>query len=154
VFCLKIKCTEPITGCVGDSVKRLSKDYRSAEARRFHNLYVKTGIGVRSIAISVSVCLFVCLLSVLLLVFVSKKSREYRTGSGIYGGMYLPPYWANVCKTVRPMLSDRCPVCPVLSCLSCLSFCDIRALWLNGWTDQDETWHAGSPRPWPHCVRW
>jgi len=49
------------------------------------------------------------------------------------------------------MLSDRClsvlscPVCPV---------CDVRALWPNGWTDQDETWHAGRPRPWPHCVRW
>jgi len=28
-------------------------------------------------------------------------------------------FWATVCKTVRPMLSDRCPVCPV--CLSCLS---------------------------------
>jgi len=25
-------------------------------------------------------------------------------------------FWATVCKTVRPMLSDRCPVCPV--CLS------------------------------------
>jgi len=20
--------------------------------------------------------------------------------------------------------------------------------------DQDETWHVGRPRPWPHCVRW
>ena len=20
--------------------------------------------------------------------------------------------------------------------------------------DQDETWHAGRPRPWPHCFRW
>ena len=20
--------------------------------------------------------------------------------------------------------------------------------------DQDETWHAGKPRPWPHCVKW
>jgi len=20
--------------------------------------------------------------------------------------------------------------------------------------DQDETWHAGRPWPWPHCVRW
>ena len=27
-------------------------------------------------------------------------------------------FWATVCKTVRPMLSDRCPVCPVLSVLS------------------------------------
>ena len=39
-------------------------------------------------------------------------------------------------------------------CLSCLSVCDVRALWPNGWTDQDETWHAGRSRPWPHCVRW
>ena len=38
-----------------------------------------------------------------------------------------------------------CPVCPV---------CNVRALWPNGWTDQDETWHAGRPPPWPHCVRW
>ena len=57
------------------------------------------------------------------------------------------------------MLSDRClSVCPVsvcLSvCLSVLSVCDVRALWPNGWTDQDETWHAGRPRPWRHCVRW
>jgi len=34
-------------------------------------------------------------------------------------------------------------VCPV---------CDVGALWPNGWTDQDETWHAGRPRPRPHCV--
>ena len=40
-------------------------------------------------------------------------------------------------------------------CLSvCLSVCNVRALWPNGWTDQDETWHAGRPQPWPHCVRW
>jgi len=38
-----------------------------------------------------------------------------------------------------------CPVCPV---------CNVRAMWPNGWTDQDEAWHAGTPRPWPHCVRW
>ena len=43
------------------------------------------------------------------------------------------------------MLSDRCSV---------LSACNVRALWTNGWTDQDKTWHAGRPRPWPHCVRW
>jgi len=56
--------------------------------------------------------------------------------------------WASVCKTVNPMLSVRC-----LSCLSC-PVCNVRVLWPNGWTDQDETWHAGRPRPWPHCVRW
>ena len=52
----------------------------------------------------------------------------------------------TVSKTVRPMLSDRC--------LSVLSVCNVRALYTNGWTDQDETWHAGRPRPWLHCVRW
>jgi len=36
------------------------------------------------------------------------------------------------------MLSVRCPVC-----LSVLSVCDIGVSWPNGWTDQDETWHAG-----------
>ena len=45
------------------------------------------------------------------------------------------------------MLSDRC-----LSCLSS-PVCDVGVLWPNGWTDQDETWHAGRPRPQPHCVR-
>ena len=44
------------------------------------------------------------------------------------------------------MLSDRCPIC--------LSVCDVGVLWPNGWTDQDETWHAGRPWPRPHCVRW
>ena len=44
-------------------------------------------------------------------------------------------FWATACKTVRPMLSDRC--------LSCLSICDVGVLSPNGWMDQDETWHAG-----------
>ena len=39
-------------------------------------------------------------------------------------------------------------------CLSALSVCNVRALWSNGWTPQDGTWHSGRPRPWPHCVRW
>ena len=60
-------------------------------------------------------------------------------------------FWATVCRTVRPMISVRC--LSVLSVLSCPVY-DVHALWPNGWTDQDETWHAGRPRPWPHCVRW
>jgi len=55
-------------------------------------------------------------------------------------------------------------VCPV---------CNVSALWPNDWMDnnnlicrapecqrlqrcwdQDETWHAGRPRPQTHCVRW
>jgi len=59
-------------------------------------------------------------------------------------------YWATVCKTVRPFaLWYRSVVC-----LTCLSVCNVRALWPNGWTDQDETWHADRPRPQPHCVKW
>ena len=46
------------------------------------------------------------------------------------------------------MLSDRRPVCPVLS------VCNVGVLWPNSWMDQDETWHAGRPWPWPHCFRW
>jgi len=57
-------------------------------------------------------------------------------------------FWATVCKTVRPMLSDRRPV------LSVLSVCNVGALWPNGWMDQNETWRGGRPRRWPHCVRW
>ena len=46
------------------------------------------------------------------------------------------------------MLSARCLSCPVMSVCP---VCDVRALWPNGWTDQDETWQAG--RPWPcHIV--
>jgi len=59
---------------------------------------------------------------------------------------YFCHFWATVCKTVRPMLSVRC--------LSVLSVCNVCTLWPNGWTDQDETWHAGRPRPWPLCITW
>jgi len=60
-------------------------------------------------------------------------------------------FWATVCKTVRPMLSDRHPVlyvCPVLS------VCNVGVLWPNGWTDQNETLYAGRRWLWPHCLRW
>ena len=38
-------------------------------------------------------------------------------------------FWATVCKTVRPMLSDRCPVCPVLSVT--LVYCGQTAEWIK-----------------------
>jgi len=43
------------------------------------------------------------------------------------------------------MLSDR-----FLSV--CLSVCLSVTLVPNGWMDQDETWHGGTPRPWPHLL--
>ena len=56
----------------------------------------------------------------------------------------------------RPVVKRfaRCYWTVVLSvCLSVCPVCDVHALWPNGWTDQDETRHAGRPRPWPLCVR-
>jgi len=50
---------------------------------------------------------------------------------------------ATVCKTVGPILLNRCLSCPV---------CDVCILWPNGWMDQDEAWHAGRPRPWPYVL--
>jgi len=60
-------------------------------------------------------------------------------------------FWTTVCKTVRPMLLDRCPVLSV--CLSVCPVCNVGALWPNDWVDQDETWQACRPQLWPHCVR-
>ena len=63
----------------------------------------------------------------------------------IFGRLFVK--WFALCyrSIVCPVLP--CPVCPVCH------VCDVRTLWPNGWTDQDETWLAGRPRPRPHCVR-
>jgi len=55
-------------------------------------------------------------------------------------------FWGTVCKTVRPMLSDRClSVCPV--CLSVtLAYCGQTVECIK-----IKTLHARRPRPWPHC---
>ena len=55
------------------------------------------------------------------------------------------PFVKKFALWYQTVVCPICPVCPV---------CDVGVLWPNGWTDQDETWHAGRPRPWPHCVRW
>ena len=51
----------------------------------------------------------------------------------------------------RFTLCYRTVVC--LSVLSC-PVCNVGVLWPNGCTIPDETWRAGRPRNWPHCVRW
>jgi len=41
-------------------------------------------------------------------------------------------FWATLCQTVRPMLSDRCPVCSVLSVLSVtLMYCGQTVGWIE-----------------------
>ena len=44
-------------------------------------------------------------------------------------------------------------VCYRTVVLSVCPVCNVGVLWPNGWMDQDENWHAGTPRPWLHCVR-
>ena len=39
-------------------------------------------------------------------------SAQYRR-SVIYNSPFFLHFWATVCKTIRPMLSVRCPVCLV-----------------------------------------
>jgi len=77
--------------------------------------------------------------SVQLLLTVSVDKNLYYTFWYIFVFIFL----ATVCRMVRPMLSD----------CSVLSVCDVVVLWPNGWMDQDKTWHADRPWPWPHCVR-
>jgi len=72
---------------------------------------------------------------------------HFVTEVDVSAGLTLNGFWATVCKTVHPVLSVHC-------LFVCLSVCNVRALWPNGWMDQDETWHAGRPRSWPHSVRW
>jgi len=38
-------------------------------------------------------------------------------------------FWATVCKTVRPMLSDRCPLC-LSVCLSVCHVCPVLSITL------------------------
>jgi len=74
------------------------------------------------------------------------EAANYRCGrleSAIFGRPFV--------KRFAPLLSDRC--LSVLSCPVCLSVCNVGVLWPNGWTHQDEIWHTGRPRPWPHCIR-
>jgi len=62
-----------------------------------------------------------------------------------YGGYWLlvfgRPFVKRFALCYRTVVLSACPVC------------NVDALWPNGWTDQDEIWHAGRPPPWPHCVR-
>jgi len=69
--------------------------------------------------------------------FASLKSKSYsrlQTYKMCPCAFLYHSFSVTVCKTVRPMLSDRCPVC-----LSVLSGCDVGALWPHGWMDQDDT---------------
>jgi len=78
--------------------------------------------------------------------------RAFRTNSTRPHGLRRVEYSTTDYIFERPFvkrfaLCYRSVVCPV--CLSVCPVCDVRAVWPNGWMDQDETWHAGRPRPWP-----
>ena len=61
-----------------------------------------------------------------------RSSSSISSSSSIILSFIASPY------AIRPL-----SVCPV---------CNVGVLWPNGWMDQDETWRACRPRPWPHCV--
>jgi len=63
------------------------------------------------------------------------------TGSAVFGRPFVKRF-ALCYRTIVCLSCDSCPVC------------DVGVLWPNRLTDQDETWQAGRPRLWPHCVRW
>jgi len=68
-----------------------------------------------------------------------------------------PSRWALAHILVGRPFVKRFALCyQSVVCLSCpvLSVCDVGVLRPNGWTDQDETWRAGRPRPIRLCVRW
>jgi len=52
-------------------------------------------------------------------------------------GVFGRPFVKRFALCYRSVVCLSCPVC-----LSLCPVCDVRALWPNGWTDQDESWHA------------
>jgi len=56
--------------------------------------------------------------------------------------------WACTCLKIMAIIDF---VCWQWKCIIVLSVCNFGVLWPNSWTDQDEAWHAGNPRPWPQC---
>ena len=75
--------------------------------------------------------------------------RHFVTLSDIQGHSHIPSLY----KVFGRPFVKRFALCYRTVVLSVLSVCDVGALWPNAWMDQDETWYAGRPRPWTHCVR-
>ena len=50
-------------------------------------------------------------------------------------------YWATVAICYQTVVCPVSSVCLFVTLVYC-------------WTDPDETWRSGRPRPWPHCVKW
>jgi len=95
---------------------------------------------------------FVLVLNVLVITSCTARGNRLHRNNRVRS---MIDFWATVFLFVKRFaLCYRTVVCPVLSCLSVCPVCNIGLLWPNGLTDQDETWHAGRPRPWPYCVRW
>jgi len=74
-----------------------------------------------------------------------RKRCSFKRFFGLLGS-----FWATVW---RPFV-QRFALCYRTVALYVLSVCNVGVLLPNGWMDQDETWHAGRHRLWPHCVRW
>ena len=98
-----------------------------------------------------------------LLTYLLNAFKERCTVEMFVGNTYSRPISLEIWKNCenqlifgRPFVK-RFALCygtVVLSVPWLPSVCNVGVLWPNCWTDQDETWHAGRLRPWPHCVRW
>jgi len=77
------------------------------------------------------------------------NSNKHRTTATIFIFTYVHTW---VCG--RPFVQRFALCCRTVVCLSVLSVCNVGVLWPSGSMDQDETCHAGRPRPWQYCVRW
>jgi len=82
----------------------------------------------------------------------SQKTNQ--GGLGLSGTVHEEAYPCFPNFVERPFVKRFALCYRSVGCPVCLSVCNVCALWPNVWTDQDETWHAGTPRHWPHCVRW
>jgi len=73
---------------------------------------------------------------------------------------YFSLFWATVCKTVRHMLSDRCPIClscPVVSCPKGAQPPNFRPMSVVAKRQDGSRCHLVlkyRPRHRRHCVRW
>jgi len=62
--------------------------------------------------------------------------RSHSVGRTVFGRPFVKQFALSYWTVVCPVCLWRWRIVP------------------NGWMDQDETWHAGRPRPRPHCLRW
>jgi len=86
-----------------------------------------------------------------LVIFFEATDAAMKSGTLLAHVIFGRPFVKRFALCYQTVVCLSCLSCPVLSVCPA---CNVGILRPIGWTDQDETWHAVRPRPWPHCVRW